>query len=76
MLEGPVIGAFRICRKKAGGYFPAFQMITNAITAHSLFGTGVIAAIAVLQILFLLTIHKNRSSDDWILRQLYLRFRV
>jgi hypothetical protein len=70
MFEGPVIGSLRICRKKAGGHLPALQMIANAITAHSLFGTGVIGAIAVFQILFLLTIHNNHSSDDWILTRI------
>jgi len=61
MLERPVIGALRGGREKTRGDFSAFQMIAQAVTAHSLAGTGRIAAVAVLQILILLTIHDRYS---------------
>ena len=62
MLERPVIGPLGICREKAGGQLPAVQVITDALTAIALSGTGFIAAIAVLHILVLLTIHNAYSS--------------
>jgi hypothetical protein len=62
MLERTVIGPLGICREKAGRHLPDFQVIADTIAADAFSGAGFIAAIAVLHILVLLTIHNARSS--------------
>jgi len=62
MLERPVVGPLGTCWEKAGGHLPAVQVIADAITADTLSGARFIAAIAVLHILVLLTIHNAYSS--------------
>ena len=57
MLKGPVIGFFRPGGKSAGGKLPGPKVIGNTVTADTLAGTGFIAAIAALKILFFFTFH-------------------
>jgi hypothetical protein len=59
MPERPVVRAFGIRRETAGGEFPVFQVILQAITAGALFRTGLIGAVAVFLVLIQLAIHIN-----------------
>ena len=59
MLKGSVVRALGVPRKATGGKLPALEMITQAFAANPLSGTGLITAIALLQMLFFFTLHRN-----------------
>jgi hypothetical protein len=57
MLERAVIGPLGVLGKTAGGELPASEVVLQAFAADSLFGAGLIAAIAPLKVLVLLAFH-------------------
>jgi hypothetical protein len=63
--EGPeaaVVGFFHIIRKTAAGQLLHTQMVSQAITAYPLFVTAGVCAIAILQVLRLITFHNIAAS--------------
>ena len=64
MLKGTVISPFSIVRKTASRKLAHVQVITDAIAANPLAGTGFIGAITVLQIPILLTFHTQLLNQD------------
>jgi hypothetical protein len=59
MLKGPVVRFFGTFRETASWKLTAFQMIADAFTADAFFGTGFIAAIATIEVLFFFALHRN-----------------
>lgn len=57
MIERAVIGLFGFFGKTAAGELAAFQVITDAVTAHPLPGAGIISALAGFQVFFLFALH-------------------
>jgi len=57
IFKGTVIGFFHPVRKTASGKLAHFQMIANAFTADPFSRTGFVGAIAIVKILFFLTLH-------------------
>lgn len=57
MLKGAVVGSFGIVWKAAGGKLSHVQMIADAPATDAFFGTGLITAIAPLEIFFLSAFH-------------------
>lgn len=58
MLEGPIISSFSITGETTARQLAAFQMILQALTADTLSGTRIIAAVALLKILFFFALHR------------------
>ena len=57
MLEGSVPGLFGISREAASGQLPAFEMVTDAVTANAFARAGLIAAITGYKVFFFLALH-------------------
>ena len=58
MVEGPIISSFGITGETTAWQLAAFQVILQALTADTLSGTRIIAAVALLKILFLFALHR------------------
>jgi hypothetical protein len=73
MFKGAVIGSFRIVRKTASRKFAGSYMVAYAFATIPLAGTGFIAAITGLKILFGFTFHHfllsniRKGCKKWIL---------
>jgi len=66
VFERPVIGSLGVSREAASRKFAAFQMILQAFAADALSRAGFITAIAVLQVVLFVTLHRAlRSCRPW-----------
>lgn len=57
MLEGTVLSLLGVPREATAGKLTTLEVILEAVTADALSRTGIVAAIALLQVLFLLAVH-------------------
>jgi hypothetical protein len=57
MVEGPIVGPLRVVGEAAAGKLTAFQVIAQAIAAHTLSRARFVAAVAPFHVLGLLAFH-------------------
>ncbi len=57
MFKGTVVGPLGVLREATAGKLTTLEMILEAITADALSRTGIVAAIALLEVLVLLAVH-------------------
>ena len=58
VLEGAVIGGFRLLGKSTAGQLPHPEMIGDALTAYPFSRARIISAVASGQVLFFVTFHR------------------
>ena len=57
MLEGPVVGFFRVFRETARWKFPALQMIRETVAANTFAAAWTVCTVAFIEIFFFFAIH-------------------
>jgi hypothetical protein len=60
MFKGPVPGFFGLIGKTTSGQLAALQVVSQAFTADSLAGTGIICAVTAIHIFFFAAFHRRR----------------
>ena len=63
VLEGAVIGGFRLLGKSTAGQLPHPEMIGDALTAYPFSRARIISAVASGQVLFFVAFHNHTSID-------------
>ena len=57
MLEGPVVGFFRVFRETARWKFPALQMIRETVAANTFAAAWTVCTVTFIEIFFFFAIH-------------------
>jgi hypothetical protein len=73
MLERTIVSPFSILGKTTAGKLASLQMILQTLTADALPGTGVVAAVAFLEVLFFITLHQSAFNAPVLLSLLLSR---
>jgi hypothetical protein len=63
VLEGPVIGGFRLLGKNAAGQLPHLEVVGDALAAYPLSRARIVSAIAPGQVLLFVTFHNPTSVE-------------